>query len=145
MTLNKMLAAESNPHNDGKDVWLKDTIAMGHRHFWVTPEEVGERHPLVSEQGGCVIVSNARLDNRDELVRTLGANVGSSDAQLILEAYMRWGEDCPGHLLGDFAFILWDPAKQQLAGCAGCPRGGRPGISYPLKGRSCLPAVSVCY
>jgi asparagine synthase (glutamine-hydrolysing) len=37
-----------------------------------------------------------------------------SDSQLILAAYIKWGEDCPQHLLGDFIFVIWDGHKQQL-------------------------------
>lgn len=33
---------------------------------------------------------------------------------MILYAYRRWGEECPEHLLGDFAFAVWDPVKQHL-------------------------------
>ena len=35
-----------------------------------------------------------------------------TDSRLILEAYLRWGEACPGHLLGDFAFAIWDRRTQ---------------------------------
>ena len=34
----------------------------------------------------------------------------ASDAQLILHAYHAWGDDCVEHLLGDFAFAIWDAA-----------------------------------
>ncbi|HEU5209047.1 MAG TPA: asparagine synthase-related protein, partial [Longimicrobiales bacterium] len=47
------------------------------------------------------------------------------DADLILAAYARWGERCTEHLVGDFAFALWDPARQSLF-CARDPMGVRP-------------------
>ncbi len=31
---------------DGSDVYQKNNIAMGHWHFWTTPEEMGEQQPL---------------------------------------------------------------------------------------------------
>ena len=38
----------------------------------------------------------------------------ATDVELILRAYLVWGEDCVEHLLGDFAFAIWDGPKQKL-------------------------------
>ena len=57
------------------------------------------------------IQANARLDARDELIAKLEAN--GSDAELILLAYEKWGDDCVKHLIGDFAFAIWDGRKQR--------------------------------
>jgi len=51
------------------------------------------------------ITANARLDGRDDL--------NGSDAELILRAYEKWGDDCVKHLIGDFAFAIWDERKQR--------------------------------
>ena len=37
-----------------------------------------------------------------------------TDAQLIIEAYRRWGVDCLKHLIGEFVFILWDASNDLL-------------------------------
>jgi len=57
------------------------------------------------------ITANARLDARDKLIAKLEAN--GSDAELILLAYEKWGDDCVKHLIGDFAFAIWDGSKQR--------------------------------
>ena len=36
------------------------------------------------------------------------------DSALILRAYKTWGEDCAAHLLGDFAFAVWDGRAEKL-------------------------------
>ncbi len=51
------------------------------------------------------IFANARIDARDELL---------PDAELILHAYKTWGEDCVKHLIGDFAFAIWDDHRKRL-------------------------------
>ncbi len=51
------------------------------------------------------IFANARIDARNELL---------PDAELILNAYKTWGDDCVKHLLGDFAFAIWDDRRQRL-------------------------------
>ncbi|HKU76513.1 MAG TPA: asparagine synthase-related protein [Pyrinomonadaceae bacterium] len=35
-------------------------------------------------------------------------------AELILDAYEKWGDDCVKHLLGDFAFAIWDDRRKRL-------------------------------
>ncbi|HLF29409.1 MAG TPA: asparagine synthase-related protein, partial [Xanthomonadales bacterium] len=51
------------------------------------------------------------------------------DSQFILAAYMRWGDDCVDHLLGDFAFVIWNPRTRQLF-CARDHLGVRPFYYY---------------
>jgi len=77
------------------------------------------------------IWADARLDNRDELFAALGR--AASDADLILAAYERWGDDCASHLLGDFAFALWDHRRGRLY-CARDHAGIRQ-LSYYCDGR----------
>ncbi|MEO5578208.1 MAG: asparagine synthase-related protein [Sphingomicrobium sp.] len=63
------------------------------------------------------MTADVRLDNRDELIATLdlgGETRTIGDGELILRAYVEWGEDCPKHLLGDFAFAIWDPREERL-------------------------------
>ncbi len=51
------------------------------------------------------ICANARIDAHDERL---------SDAELILNAYEKWGDDCVKHLFGDFAFAIWDDHRKRL-------------------------------
>jgi asparagine synthase (glutamine-hydrolysing) len=63
------------------------------------------------------IWADVRLDNREELLAALGVpenGPAAGDADLILAAYRRWGDDCASHLLGDFAFALWDHQRGRL-------------------------------
>ena len=36
------------------------------------------------------------------------------DSALLLRAYKKWGDDCADHLLGDFAFAIWDGRARKL-------------------------------
>ena len=49
----------------------------------------------------------------------------ATDVELILRAYHAWGENCVEHLLGDFAFGIWDSARQHLF-CARDHMGVKP-------------------
>jgi len=61
-------------------------------------------------------VSQGRLDNRSELSDKL--NLGCCphwpDSELIIAAYQKWGDKCVNHLIGDWAFALWDQSQQHL-------------------------------
>ena len=67
------------------------------------------RHP----ESGCVAIADARLDNPEELRAALG-HADSAPADLILQAWLRWGEDCVARIDGDFAFAIHDPRRQSL-------------------------------
>lgn len=62
-------------------------------------------------------MADARIDNRTSLRSALRDQVRApapTDADLILAAYRRWGTDCAQHLIGDFAFAIWDAGAQRL-------------------------------
>lgn len=112
---------------DGLTSWLSGPVSLGHAMLQTTPESLFERQPL--HEGSLCLTMDGRIDNREELRRALeshGAILRSdSDAELVLLAYQQWGKDCPVHLLGDFAFAIWNSAKQELF-CARDQMGIRP-------------------
>ena len=116
--IDEMLAVMASRGPDGTSTWAGDKITLGHGALHATPESVDEQMPLVDRLTGNVIVADVRLDNRPELITKLGlggqdpSKIG--DGRLLLDAYRTWGEDCVDHLLGDFAFAIWDERRQQL-------------------------------
>ena len=102
---------------DGTRQWIKNEVALGHTLLATTPEALVEKLPISDPSTGCTITADARIDNREELIALLeldGATRSIGDGELILRAYIRWGEDCPNHLLGDFAFAIWDPRVRKI-------------------------------
>lgn len=111
-----MLMAAAHRGPDGVAAHVMEDVGLGHAKMAVTPEEETERQPLISPRTGAVIVADVRLDNRDELLALLPHDLPSSasDAELLLRAYDEWGADLIHRLLGDFAFIIWDPRRQRM-------------------------------
>lgn len=75
------------------------------------------KQPLTSACGHYTLVSDARIDNRPELLKQLDHSLlppHPSDAEIILAAYRQWDAQCPLHLIGDFAFVLWDNRRNTL-------------------------------
>ena len=86
--------------------------------------------PLPGTGARVTAVFDGRLDGRGELVRDLRPHLtvdpaSASDADLITGAYLAWGLDAPAHLLGDFAWCLWDGRERRLV-CARDHFGVRP-------------------
>jgi asparagine synthase (glutamine-hydrolysing) len=101
---------------DGRHVWTGASVALGHTLLKTTFEAESECQPA-SIDGQVWITADARIDDRENLARELGlppAALARPDCELILHAYARWGQDCVDHLLGDFAFAIWDARSRQL-------------------------------
>jgi asparagine synthase (glutamine-hydrolysing) len=111
---------------DGGSQWTEGPAALVHAAYHTVPEDVNVVQPFASRDGHLRIVAFARIDNRSELLAALGsAELGEgASAHLILAAYQRWGPECVRHLIGDFAFAIWDRRAQHLF-CARDPLGLR--------------------
>ncbi|MCM3783260.1 asparagine synthase-related protein [Neobacillus mesonae] len=100
--------------------WSDAHVFLSCHMQWITPESIHEILPFYDENRNLAITADAIIDNRSELFDKLlirrEDQINISDSQLILEAYVKWGEQAPKHLLGDYVFMIWDPNKDQLFG-----------------------------
>ncbi len=138
-TLQAMAMAAAYRGPDGIDYWMQGSVGLAYLAFHTTPESLREHQPLVSQDGHLVLVADGRVDNRTELIAQLRNQGGlresePTDADLLLAAYGRWGEQCPVHILGDFAFVVWDQSRHKLF-CARDPIGVRQFFYHYQKGR----------
>lgn len=114
----------------GEDVALgnvashKDSIKIAHQ-------------PLCSRDGSFWITFDGELYNSDELRRQINDDefVTTSDAEIVLKAYEKNGQNCLEQLDGIFAFCIWDSPKKQLL-CARDRFGARPLYCYRSRGKS---------
>ena len=88
--------------------------SFGHALMAFLPEGPDERQPLQSPRRTLMIAADARLDNRADLLDTLGLAAGLGDGELILGCWDQWGPDAPCRMLGDFALAVWDARKGEL-------------------------------
>jgi len=123
---------------DGMSVWRDGPRLLGHCKLRTTVEADHERQPLTSSEGDIVLTADARIDNREELIRELDlssrVDQGVTDADLILASYREWDERSVEHLIGDFALALWDSRKHRLL-CARDPFGVKPLYYHHAPGR----------
>jgi asparagine synthase (glutamine-hydrolysing) len=69
-----------------RDVWIDGNVGFGGTDTW--------------------IAADARIDGCTDRDLT--------DVERIVRAYETWGEDCVEHLIGDFAFAIWDKRTRRL-------------------------------
>lgn len=89
-----------------------------------------DHQPLI--RAGLIVVADARIDNRQELVPSLrrkgyltGDSDTTADPEIIIAAHRCWGDLAPAHFIGDFAYALWDYRSRRLV-AARDPMGMRP-------------------
>jgi asparagine synthase (glutamine-hydrolysing) len=142
---------------DGNGIWTEGVVGLGVQMLRVSPDSFAVRGPCVDTASGMVIVADSRLDNRDHLMVALRLRSRpremTTDPAVILAAYQAWGERCLEHLLGDFAFAIWDP-RQQAIFCARDPFGVKPlyyhrsprlfAFATEIKALLALPEVPLC-
>src|SRR5215471_12180366 len=122
---------------DSQKVWCDFEVGFGHALLDTTGGSTMNEQPC-SLDGKVWIVADARIDGKKELTEKLRskgftAPPATSDAKLILLAYQAWGESCLLHLLGDFAFAIWDKSHKHLF-CARDHFGVKPFYFAELRG-----------
>ncbi|MFD3512465.1 asparagine synthase (glutamine-hydrolyzing) [Streptomyces sp. NPDC058657] len=105
---------------DGQASWLHDGAALGHTRLAVV-DPVGGRQPMVHAADGepvAALVFTGEIYNHRELRAELSARGHrfrtSSDTEVVLAAYLRWGRSCVTRLEGMFAFAVWDVRTRTL-------------------------------
>jgi asparagine synthase (glutamine-hydrolysing) len=97
---------------------MQGNCGFGHVLTYNTPEAVNESMPKWVESARFLFVAEGRLDNRDELFSALDISVGERncipDGDLILKAYLEWGENCMYRLMGKWSFAAFHTDAQRL-------------------------------
>ena len=106
--------ARRGPDDEGR--WLAGPVGLGHRRLSIIDLSGRSHQPMRDAE--LTLVFNGAIYNYRELraqLRDRGHGFQSDgDTEVILKAYREWGEDCPRHLHGMFAFAIWDGGRQCL-------------------------------
>ena len=101
---------------DRVDTWVEGQVGLAHLMLRVTGEDSFDAQPLVDDR--YTLVADLRLDNREQLAAAMSIAeprlATMADSDLLLAAYRHWGAGCVDHLLGDFAFAMWDAVDRTI-------------------------------
>lgn len=133
INISNMVNAMNHWNADDTGKWSTSSVSLGHLMLHNSKESLEEKLPFYDTEAKICITSNARIDNRAELSKIFGIRIkdidNNADSWFILEAYKKWGNDCPKYLQGDFVFAIWDETNKKLF-CARDRLGVKPFYYY---------------
>lgn len=106
---------------DAGGLWIDGPVGLGHRRLSIIDLE-GGRQPMTAMHGGlrevAAITYSGEVYNfrelRTELQRCGHLFETRSDTEVVLRAYVQWGEAFVERLNGMYAFAIWDLRTQEL-------------------------------
>lgn len=116
--LNQLWISLTDRGPDGGDLRLDGAVGLCYRAFHTNRDSRPETQPFVSRDGH-VLVLDGRVDNREELIAKVGGLHRSedgivTDVEIVMAAFLKWGNEFAAHVTGEFAFALWDPRHRNL-------------------------------
>lgn len=104
---------------DEEGFYLNNHIALGHKRLIVIDPEGGKQPKIKKFSfGEYAIVYNGQIYNTKELRETLKENGFEfntySDTEVLLNAYIYYGNDVVNHLNGIFSFAIWNSHTEEL-------------------------------
>lgn len=108
-----MVAAAPHRASGGTVLWSSSDAVLASS----TRRGAGADTSARRRSDGVVVVADARIDNATELRAALLRNGHLRERLLDVEellraAYAEWGDDCVEKVVGDFAFVIWDPVRR---------------------------------
>jgi len=117
--INKMTGTLVRRGPDAQGIYLKGNVCLMHRRLIVIDPKNGIQ-PMTIKKGDAsyTIVYNGELYNtkelRDELIKFGYCFKGHSDTEVLLTAFVHWGEMCLEKLNGIYAFGVWNDESKTL-------------------------------
>lgn len=103
---------------DHEGLYNEKNITLAHKRLSIIDLSEKGNQPMTDKTGNYILVYNGELFNfqsiKEELETSGHTFVSHSDTEVILHAYIQWGEECVSRFNGQFAFCVYDRAKQIL-------------------------------
>ena len=105
---------------DNTSFWnsIDKKVFMGHTRLSIIDISEEGNQPMFNETKDIVLVCNGEIYNfkslRESLLEKGHKFKSKSDSEVILHAYIEWGEKFIDKLEGMFAFVLWDEKKERF-------------------------------
>ncbi|MGB7843031.1 MAG: asparagine synthase (glutamine-hydrolyzing) [Salinimicrobium sp.] len=116
--LDKMLRAQKHRGPDHKGSYIDHGFAaLGHNRLSIIDLSAKANEPFVDNSGRYFLSFNGEIYNYKELREELKHFYQfktSSDTEVLLAAFLKWGKDCLHRFNGMFAFAVWDSKNKTL-------------------------------
>ena len=115
--LNKMLSVQQHRGPDFTGKYLNHHVALGHNRLSIIDLKPSANQPFFSNDERYILIFNGEIYNYIELKKKLKNSYDfhtDSDTEVLLAAYLKWGNQCLSKLNGMFSFFIWDTLKEEL-------------------------------
>lgn len=100
---------------DAAGKYYHENVALGHRRLSIIDLSDAANQPMVSHSGKSVIVFNGEIYNYKEIAEALNFNAKTtSDTEVILEAFEKWGPNFVNRLNGMFVIAIYRVDEDKL-------------------------------
>lgn len=117
-SLKKAITSLSSRGPDDRGTATFSGAVLGHTRLSIIDLSDTGHQPMRDTVHHNTIVFNGEIYNYRELRATLEQKghtfTSHSDTEVILKAYAEYGDGCPEHLDGQFAFAIWDEQEKKL-------------------------------
>ncbi|MDG2308284.1 MAG: asparagine synthase (glutamine-hydrolyzing) [Candidatus Binatia bacterium] len=117
-TIESMLAALERRGPDADGLLEEGPITLGHRRLSILDLSDAGRQPMVSASGRYVVSYNGEVYNFRDLRDELGVDPAdlrsSSDTEILLLAWEKWGPAALDRMVGQWAFAIYDREERKL-------------------------------
>ena len=107
--------AHRGPDNEG--FYIDEDVALGHRRLAIIDLNTGNQ-PMYSDDNRYVIIFNGEIYNyqslKEELIKEGFEFKSTSDTEVLLKGYIKWGKEVLPKLRGMFAFVIWDKEEKEF-------------------------------
>jgi asparagine synthase (glutamine-hydrolysing) len=114
--LSKSLKALNHRGPDNKGSFLSETLIAGHTRLKILDTSSSGNQPFYDSKNRYLIIFNGEIYNFKELKKQL-PNINyksTSDTEVLLYLYIKYGKNCIKMLNGFFAFAIYDKKKKHL-------------------------------
>ena len=113
--LTKMLKSQAHRGPDNTGTFISENTCLGHNRLSIIDLSDSADQPFVDNYNRYQLVFNGEIYNYLELKSELNYNFKTnSDTEVLLAAYLKWGEKCLSKLNGMFSFAIYDTKENTL-------------------------------
>ena len=106
--------AHRGPDSDG--FFADGNVAFGHRRLSIIDLSSAANQPFPDSSGRYVMVFNGEMYNYNEVKSLIPEYTfhTTSDTEVLVAAYIKWGPGCLKYFRGMFAFAIWDKEEKVI-------------------------------
>ncbi|HCA42553.1 MAG TPA: asparagine synthase (glutamine-hydrolyzing) [Bacteroidetes bacterium] len=115
--INRIIKIQNHRGPDSNNFFEGKNFIFGHNRLSIIDLNPASNQPFIDNSGNYILVFNGEIYNYLELKSQLQSFYEfktSSDTEVLLAAYIKWGESCLHKLIGMFSFAIFNIKKNKF-------------------------------